>query len=124
MATDAIDDAQGINRRSLLKRGAVIGATAVWTIPVVQAVSVTPAHADTTSAPPTARHDSPPPVVSGSNAGNGSTVASGGALASTGEQAVAGVAIGAAALAVGAGLVAAAKRKKDNEERDGTQPSA
>ena len=41
----------GISRRSMLKRGALVGATAVWAVPAIQAVSMTPAHADTPSAP-------------------------------------------------------------------------
>jgi LPXTG-motif cell wall-anchored protein len=127
MATEAMDGADGIDRRALLKRGAVIGATAAWTIPIVQAISVTPAHADTTSAPPTKTADVPPvqgglrPSSTTRSSGGPTAIKNDGALASTGEQAVAGVAIGAAALAVGAGLVAGAKRKKHNED---TQPSS
>jgi hypothetical protein len=49
----------GLSRRDLLKRGAVVGATAVWTVPLVQVVSMTPAHADSPSAPPV----NPPPVT-------------------------------------------------------------
>jgi len=48
----------GLSRRDLLKRGAVVGVTAAWTVPLVQVVSMTPAHADSPSAPPV----NPPPV--------------------------------------------------------------
>lgn len=48
----------GLSRRDLLKRGAVVGAAAAWTVPLVQVVSMTPAHADSPSAPPV----NPPPV--------------------------------------------------------------
>lgn len=51
----------GLSRRDLLKRGAVVGATAAWTVPLVQVVSMTPAHADSPSAPPP---ENPPPVTS------------------------------------------------------------
>jgi hypothetical protein len=48
----------GLSRRDLLKRGAVVGATVAWTVPLVQVVSMTPAHADSPSAPPV----NPPPT--------------------------------------------------------------
>jgi len=48
----------GLSRRDLLKRGAVVGAAAAWTVPLVQVVSMTPAHADSPSGPPM----NPPPV--------------------------------------------------------------
>src|SRR5262249_7456524 len=56
-----VDDARarGISRRDLLRRGAVVGATAAWTVPLVQVVSMTPAHADSPSAPPV----NPPPIT-------------------------------------------------------------
>jgi hypothetical protein len=53
MLNDARDSTApaGLSRRALLKRGAVVGAAAVWTVPVISAVSMTPAHADSPSAP-------------------------------------------------------------------------
>jgi hypothetical protein len=51
--------AGGMSRRDLLRRGAVVGATAAWTVPLVQVVSMTPAHADSPSAPPV----NPPPIT-------------------------------------------------------------
>jgi hypothetical protein len=55
-ATDS--DRPGLTRRQALKRGAVVGAAAVWTVPAIQAVSLTSAHADSPSAPPP--HNPPP----------------------------------------------------------------
>src|SRR5438128_1821615 len=46
---DAVDQV-GLSRRALLRRGAAVGAAA-WVVPLVQVVSMTPAHADTPSAP-------------------------------------------------------------------------
>lgn len=40
----------GLTRREALRRGALVGS-ALWMVPVAQAVSVTPAAADTASAP-------------------------------------------------------------------------
>jgi hypothetical protein len=58
----SVDEAQveptGVSRRDLLKRGAVVGAGVAWTVPVIQVVSMTPAHADVPSAP---AHPNPPP---------------------------------------------------------------
>lgn len=51
--------ATSISRRAALKRGAVIGGTLVWTVPVVQAVSMTAAHAESASAPPRSSGGSP-----------------------------------------------------------------
>ena len=60
-----------VSRRDALKRGAVIGGTLVWTVPVVQAVSMTAAHAESASAPPRAQGGSPgqPGAGAGSVAG-------------------------------------------------------
>jgi hypothetical protein len=48
----------GVTRRQALKRGAAVGAAAVWTVPAIQVVSLTAAHADSPSAPPP--HNPPP----------------------------------------------------------------
>lgn len=46
-----------LSRRDLLKRGVAVSAAAAWTVPIIQVVSMTPAHADTPSAP-----NVPPPT--------------------------------------------------------------
>lgn len=52
----------GITRRQALKRGAAVGAIAAWTVPTIQVVSLTAAHADSPSAPPNnPPPDNPPP---------------------------------------------------------------
>lgn len=130
---------QGVNRRDVLKRGAVIGAATVWTIPVISAVSMTPAHADTTSSAPGggSTQPAPPPVTvpteapssnqSGAVLGERSTNSSSGSggstnagapasgLAFTGAPAITGAAVGVAALAAGAGLIAVSRRRDDSE---------
>lgn len=55
LATDG--SGSEITRRQALKRGAVVGAAAAWTVPAIQVVSLTAAHADSPSAPP----ENPPP---------------------------------------------------------------
>jgi hypothetical protein len=40
------DDTAGFDRRSLIKRGAIVGGALVWTTPIVQSIA-TPAFADT-----------------------------------------------------------------------------
>jgi len=57
---DQGDAVTGVSRRDLLKKGAVVGVTAAWTIPLVQVVSMTPAHADSPSAPPGPPTNNPP----------------------------------------------------------------
>ena len=42
---------EGLSRHQVLRRGAVVGATAAWTIPLVPVVSMTPAYAASPSAP-------------------------------------------------------------------------
>lgn len=49
----------GLSRRSMLKRGALVGGAALWTVPIIQVVTMSPAAADNPSAP-----------TSGSNNGN------------------------------------------------------
>jgi len=123
----------GMSRRDLLKRGAVVGAAAAWTIPVIQVVSMTPAGAATPSAPTVIDNPPPPaPEVKGSTETKGSTVVADSApvkatgsdgLAFTGPGAPVGstVAIGATAIALGAGAVAAAAavgRRKSAEDAE------
>lgn len=61
----AASERPGLSRRQMLKRGAVVGATAAWTVPLIQVVSMTPAHADTPSSPvvPPAKPPVVPPVT-------------------------------------------------------------
>jgi hypothetical protein len=111
----------GMNRRDLLKRGAIVGAAAVWTVPLVQVVSMTPAHADSTSAPKSAID--PSRQSSGQSSGtldSGHSVADAGAsgeLAQTGTAVpiVGAAAVGVAALAIGTGLAASARRRRADE---------
>lgn len=49
---EGTDRASGLTRREALRRGALVG-TALWVAPLAQVVSVTPAAADTASAPRT-----------------------------------------------------------------------
>jgi hypothetical protein len=98
----------GVGRRSFLKRGAVLGAAAAWTVPIVQFVATDPAHAETPSAPAGGA-----PAGHGGAAANGGTVSDQGAggTAFTGTSFPVGptVAIGTAAVVLGAGAVAAAQ---------------
>jgi hypothetical protein len=110
------DAVEGMSRRHLLKRGVQVGAVAAWTIPIVQVVSMTPAHADSTSKP-----------ANGSGTGGKtstkteptSTTATGTKPSSdlpfTGASVVPAAVVGAGALAVGAGLMAATARKRSTE---------
>jgi hypothetical protein len=112
------DAVEGMSRRHLLKRGVQVGAVAAWTIPIVQVVSMTPAHADSTSKP-----------ASGSGSGTGgktttktepSSITATGTKPSsdlpfTGASVVPAAVVGAGALAVGAGLMAATARKRSAE---------
>jgi len=139
--------APGIGRRDLLKRGALVGAAAAWTVPIVQVVSMTPAHADSPSAPPVQPppvqttavpppdnhppivatipprqpHDSKAPHVAAAAArpAGTSSSAAGDALANTGTTTPVGptVGIGAAAIAIGAGALTAAHVVKNRQER-------
>lgn len=132
----------GVSRRNLLKRGAVVGVAAAWTIPLVQVVSMTPAHADSPSAPPvTPPPNNPPPLTSSPPPSHPShhvesktphapatatatpaapaPHAGGGALASTGTTTPVGpaVGIGTAAIALGAGALGAAHVLKNRQEK-------
>lgn len=102
----------GLSRRDMLRRGAVVGAAAVWTVPLVQVVSMTAAHAESPSAGTT---NTPPGTTTSTPGTTTGTPGSTSSLASTGPEVpvAGGLAAGAAIVAVGAGLVAAA-RKRDN----------
>lgn len=130
------DKTVGLNRRDLLKRGAIVGVAAAWTIPLVQVVAMTPAHAEATSGGGTTSSG-------GTTSGGGRTiVATSGPigesatsstpttattatsdLASTGPavSVTTGATAGAAALALGAGTLAAAqimKKRMDAAEAE------
>jgi hypothetical protein len=149
---DQGDAVTGVSRRDLLKKGAVVGVTAAWTIPLVQVVSMTPAHADSPSAPPGPPTNNPPeppgstiPVQpteptststthssapnsseaigtqsskpeSNAPQGAGVPVSSGG-LASTGANPLPALGIGAAAVALGVGAIAASQLARDKNEQ-------
>lgn len=94
--------ARTMSRRQALKRGAVVGGALVWTVPAVQAVSMTQAHADVASAPR-------PGNGGGNGNGNGhrppqagNPPSKGGGLASTGTPVIATAAAGTGLLVTGA----------------------
>lgn len=114
MTVEAESLADGVSRRSVLKRGAVLGAAAVWTVPVVQAVGMTSAHAESPSG--TIIENPPvPPVQPPATTPTGTT-----ALPDTGARVPIApvVAAGTAALAVGAGIVAIARAGNTDTEGD------
>jgi hypothetical protein len=123
-----VDEPTGIGRRSLLKRGAIVGAAAVWTVPIVSAISMTAAHAESPSGVPSGGGgggEVTPPVTPTTPPPSGSveptTVASttpapaAAASSDTGSLAFTGVdvpipatlGIATAAIALGAGALAA-----------------
>ena len=141
---------QGISRRQVLQRGAAVGAAAAWTIPLVQVVSMTPAHAASPSAPggggntptpppSTAPHTQPPsghapgssPPASHAPAGStppGSAPvsaeptpsSSGAPLASTGASVPVGPAVGIGAAAIALGAGAVAAAQIRRNRPDGS----
>ena len=52
MDEEAIEGTQSVTRRVVLKRGAAVGAAAVWMTPVVQSLAMTGAAASSVSVPP------------------------------------------------------------------------
>jgi hypothetical protein len=117
----------GISRRSMLKKGAQVTGAAVWTVPVIQMVSMTAAHADTPSAPSqTPPQENPPPTDSTPTKASSAVDAisgkkgvapvakaapaapnNSGALAFTGASIAPPIIGAAAALAIGTGLIIA-----------------
>ncbi|HET6210296.1 MAG TPA: hypothetical protein VFD94_07930 [Jatrophihabitans sp.] len=125
----------------------MVGVTAAWTIPLVQVVSMTPAHADSPSAPPGPPTNNPPqppgstipvqPTEATSTATThsapsssaaigttsakpenpqGSGAASGG-LPFTGANPLPALGVGAAAVALGVGAIAASQLVRDKSEQ-------
>jgi hypothetical protein len=146
-AHDQGDAVTGVSRRDLLKKGAVVGVTAAWTIPLVQVVSMTPAHADSPSAPPGPPTNNPPqppgstipvqPTDATSTAttpnssaaiGTGSSKpqsnnpqgATAAQLPFTGSNPLPALGVGAAAVALGVGAIAASQLVRDKD----SQPEA
>jgi len=102
-----------MTRRDALKKGAIVTAAAAWTVPLVQMVSMTPAHAESPSGAG-AR-----PMSHGASVGDPNTtpVAAdaskpGSSLAFTGSNITPTVLAGTATAVAGAGLVAASRRKR------------
>jgi hypothetical protein len=136
-----VDPSTGLSRRSMLKRGAVVGVAAAWSVPLVSAISMTSAHADSASSPglppgggggqtipstptpaPTTSSSSAPTTAtttpsSGTHATTDANSADSGALAFTGVDMPIGptIAAGAAAIAVGAGILAASRATKSED---------
>jgi hypothetical protein len=110
---------QQVSRRQALKRGALAGGALVWTVPVVQAVSMTAAHAESASAPP-----APHRASGGSSTVTGGSSAAGGSadqLSFTGTALpVAGAAVvGGGLLAAGIATTVAASRSGKLSPADG-----
>jgi hypothetical protein len=139
------DAVTGVSRRDLLKKGAVVGVTAAWTIPLVQVVSMTPAHADSPSAPPGPPTNNPPQppgstipvqptdatstattpnssaaIGTGSSKPNNPQGATAAQLPFTGSNPLPALGVGAAAVALGVGAIAASQLVRDKD----SQPEA
>ncbi|MBI1758400.1 MAG: hypothetical protein HYR62_04135 [Actinobacteria bacterium] len=119
------DPGTGVTRRAALKRGAIVGGALVWTVPVVQAISLTSAHAEAASAPPsTGGNPGTPPVGEqppGQRAGSTPAGASG-TLAYTGPTVPIVPAVAAAAGLIAAGVAAQAARP-GAADRSAAQPA-
>ena len=134
----AVRRQDGLSRRDLLKRGAVVGVAVAWTVPVVQVVGMTAAHADSPRAPNVPPPNNPPPPVNTTpptetaqppaktpnksapvpaHSPNQSVSQGSGALAQTGTDYPVGatVGIGTAAIALGAGALTAAQLMKKRQ---------
>lgn len=122
----AMSMAASMNRRDMLKRGAVVGGTLVWTVPVVQSLSLTPAHAESPSAPGNPGNPDVPnnPAPNNPEPNNpapnnppaaqpGAAPSGGSGLAETGTTipVLGAVAAGAAAVAIGAAAVAMTRNR-------------
>lgn len=99
------EESQGVTRRQALKRVGV-GAALVWTVPVVQMLSATPAHADELSTDVGG--------VKQGQGGGGTSVQNGSAsLASTGSNLpIAGIAAAGVAAVIAGGAAVAATRER------------
>lgn len=97
----------------MLKKGAMVGATVAWTVPLISVVSMTPAHAESPSSGTNSNNSG-----KGSNPGTPTSPSSAPPLASTGSDMTATAAIGVAAAVLGAGAVAASKYRANRTEGD------
>lgn len=127
--TPAATGGSAINRRDMLRRGALVGGALVWTVPVVQSLSLTPAHAESPSAPGNPGNPGNPNVPAGpgnppqagapqAGSPQGSAAqATAGGLAETGAgvPVLGAVAIGAAAVAAGAAAIAITRRPAEDD---------
>lgn len=105
-----------VSRRAMLKHGAVAGGL-VWSVPLLQAVSMTPAHAATTSAPAHVKG------TKLSTSSTTSTSAQNAALPRTGADVAPVLAVGAGAVAVGAAALVAARQLTSPTEDSDVQRS-
>ncbi|MCW2540859.1 MAG: hypothetical protein JWN95_2584 [Frankiales bacterium] len=126
--TEEVQAIDGLSRRTLLKRGAVAGAAVAWTVPLVSVLSMTPAHAESPSAPPASSNSGtrgPNIGVDAASQQVAAAPASGtnaGGLASTGSDVSIVTAAGIAATVLGAGAIAASKmRAKRDDESTATE---
>jgi hypothetical protein len=107
---------QGVTRRQALKKGALTGAAIVWTVPVVQSIGMSAAHADepSTDVLPTKTGTTEAPPSGPAPGGTEVLGTQQGALAHTGADVpVARVAATAAAsVAVGGALIAASRKQQ------------
>jgi hypothetical protein len=55
-----VDVDNSVSRRQALKRGALVGGALVWTVPLIQVVSLNQSQAEAASAPPGGGHNPPP----------------------------------------------------------------
>jgi hypothetical protein len=119
------DSSLGVSRRTMLKRGATVGVATAWVVPIVQAVSMTPAHADTASAPavphqPQGVAAKPPSGIDAQRVQRDSP----GPLAETGPgiPLVPAIAVGAGAVVLGVGAIAlgATRRSSEPDEDEAT----
>jgi hypothetical protein len=130
---EAAERPSGYSRRDLLKRGAVVGAAAVWTIPLIEAVSMTPAHAESPSSPSGGGGGQVTPPPSGGvapetittapaatpAAGGAEPAEAAGSLAFTGVDVPVPTAIGTATVAIALGVGALAAGAAYNKQRGG-----
>lgn len=103
-----------LSRRSMLKRGATVGATMVWVTPVVQQLTMSHASADSPSSPSvqsdTVTRPQRPTEVAGASLAR-DVGGAGDSLPATGSELVGLGAAGAAAVVTGAAIVRAARTR-------------
>lgn len=118
----SVREADGVSRRDAIKRGLVVGGAVAWTVPTIQALGMSAAHADepstTTVKPPREAprgHVPPAAVTPGQSAGPATEPDT---LAKTGSDIpVAGIAATAAgAIGAGAVILKATRRREDEAE--------